>query len=85
MHIVMSLVYNLETGKRVSRFCEVFDPQTGLTVESPLPKQILLPRLLPQEWLPAALRTGRSGPVVRWLDRSLFEEDESAGPEGLPG
>lgn len=85
MHIVVSLVYNLETSKRVSRYCEVFDPQTGLTVASQLPKQILLPRLLPQEWLPASLRTGRSGPVVRWIDRSLFEEDEPGDPGGLSG
>lgn len=85
MHIVVSVVYNLRTFKRVSRYVEVFDPTTGLTIDSELPKQLLLPRLLPQEWLPASLRTGRSGPVQRWTDRSLFEPDEPDAPEGLQG
>jgi hypothetical protein len=80
MHICVCLVYNLETGKRTSRFVEVFDPRTDTAIESELPKQLLLPTRLPQEWLPAALRTGMSGPVRRWTDRSLFEQDATDAP-----
>lgn len=89
MHINISLIYNLDTGKRTARFVEVFDITTNQAVDSPLPKQLLLPTRLPQEWLPAALRTGASGPVRTWVDRSLFVQDDDddlrdqVGPEGL--
>lgn len=84
MHITIGMVFNLDTGKRTSRFVEVFDIATGEPIDGPLSKQLLLPRMLPQEWLPVSLRTGRSGPVRSWIDRSLFEEDSDDGPEGLP-
>lgn len=79
MHICIAFTYNLETGKRTSRFVEVFDPRTNQAIESDLPKRLLLPTRLPQEWLPVELRTGASGPVRSWIDRSLFEADESDG------
>jgi hypothetical protein len=85
MHVTIAMVFNLDTGKRTSRFVEVFDPLTGQTIDGPLAKQLLLPRQLPQEWLPASLRTGRSGPVRSWVDRSLFVPDSDDGPEGLLG
>lgn len=84
MHLFIGLIYNLDTSKRVSRQAEVFDPQTGMAIDSPLTGRLLLPRLLPQEWLPAELRTGRSGPLRSWTDRSLFVQDEErVAPEGL--
>lgn len=78
MHVQIGLVYNLETGKRTARFVSLFDPATGTTIDSELPKRLLLPTRLPQEWLPAELRTGASGPVRSYLDRSLFDRDDSA-------
>lgn len=83
MHVTIGLVYNLDNLKRTSRFVEVFDLATGTPIDSELPKQLLLPRSLPQEWLPASLRTGMSGPVRRWTDRSLFVVDDDDLPEGL--
>jgi hypothetical protein len=85
MHVHIGLVFNLETLRRTSRFVEVFDPLTGSAIDGPLAGQLLLPRLLPQEWLPVSLRTGRSGPVRSWTDRSLYVPDESDGPGGLQG
>jgi len=84
MNLVVSMVFSLETGKRKSRFAEVFDPLTWAAIDSELPRRLLLPTKLPQEWLPAELRTGASGPVRRWVDRSLFEADDDDAPEGLP-
>jgi len=85
MHICICLIYNLDTGKRTSRFVEVFDPRDDTPIESELPKQLLLPTRLPQEWLPVALRTGMSGPVRRWTDRSLFVQDYDDVPENPAG
>lgn len=77
MYLTVCLIYNLNTGKRKARFVEVTDEYGGAAIDSELPKQLLLPRVLPQEWLPAGLRTGRSGPVQRWTDVSLFSDDET--------
>jgi hypothetical protein len=85
MHVQIGMTFNLDTGKRTSRLVVVYDAATDQVVDSPLAKQLLLPRQLPQEWLPAALRTGASGPVRSWTDRSLFDPDSDDGPEGLRG
>lgn len=78
MYLRIWLVYDLNTGKRKGRFVEVTEVWDGLPIESELPTQLLLPRVLPQEWLPAGLRTGRSGPVARWTDASMILDT----PEG---
>lgn len=83
MHIIIVLRYSLETGKRVGKTCVLWDPVKGEEVTSELAQQMLLPRLLPQEWLPASARKHAAGPVRSWIDRSLFEEDASGGPEGF--
>lgn len=83
MHIIIVLRYDLTTGKRVGRTAVLWDPVAGEEVTSELTKQLLLPRTLPQEWLPTSARMHAAGPVRSWIDRSLFEEDESGGPEGF--
>jgi hypothetical protein len=83
--LTVCLIYNLETGKRVERFAEVWGTPQGGVIDSVLPKQLLLPTRLPQEWLPAGARTGASSPVRSWIDRSLFEGAGSDDPEGLSG
>ena len=84
MHLMIALCYNLETMKRTSRFVEVFDPRTDQAIESELPKRLLLPTKLPQEWLPAELRNGAAQPVKRWIDRSLFSQDSEEDIETAP-
>ena len=80
MHVVIQLCFNLATGKRTHRDVVVLDDNHDEVTDSELPTQLLLPRRLPQEWLPAAMRTGKSGPVRRWVKEPeyLFED-----PEGL--
>jgi hypothetical protein len=81
MQLAIVLAFNLETGKRTRRQAFCFDPMTKEIIGSELPRQLLLPTRLPQEWLPAALRTGMSGPVASWIDRSLFDVEESGDPD----
>lgn len=84
MHIVIIMRFNLESGKRVSKQAFCWDAQTGEEVTSELPQQLLLPRQLPQEWLPVSARTHAAGPLRSWIDLTLSSEDESGGPEGFP-
>ena len=85
MYLTICLIYNLESGKRYDRFAEVWDGPRGNPIASDLPKRLLLPTRLPQEWLPAELRTGVSSPVRSWIDRSIFDQDANGDPEGLHG
>lgn len=77
MHVYIGMTFNLKTMKRTSRAVEVYDPRDGAAIDSELPKRLLLPTKLPQEWLPAELRSGASLPVRSWTDRSLFVLDEA--------
>lgn len=85
MQIIIILGFSLETHKRVSREVVLWDPVARVEITSELTKQLLLPRKLPQEWLPAGARTGRSGPVRSWIDRSLVDQERDDAPEVLPG
>jgi len=82
MQLLIVIRYNLESYKRTYRYVEVLTDLGEIVNESSLPKQLLLPRQLPQEWLPAELRTGRSGPVVLSHGQLL---DARTAPEVLPG
>lgn len=85
MHITIAMTYNLETGKRTSRFVEVFDARDGTVIDSDLPKRLLIPTRLPQEWLPVGLRTGGSGPVSRYFDPEIvFQGGLDPFADGLP-
>lgn len=83
MYLTVCLIYNLETGKRTSRFAEIWETSSGNPIESELPGKLLLPTRIPQEWLPAGLRTAVSAPVRSWIDRSLFDQAQNDAPEGL--
>jgi len=80
MRLCIYLIYDLRTNKRRGRLVEVYDDQENLISDSELPKQLLLPRVLPQEWLPSGMRSGLSSPVRSWTDRKLFAD---GSPEGL--
>lgn len=82
MHVIITLEFNLDTHKRTYRDVVIVDKVAQQVTDSPLSKRLLLPTRLPQEWLPAELRTGASSPVTQWTDRSFVFQD---GPEGLSG
>lgn len=82
MHVIIQLVYNLRTGKRTHRNVVIVENMGGPPIDSPLTTQLLLPTHIPQQWLPAALRTGEFAPVSQYFDRSYVFQD---GPGGLSG
>lgn len=85
MHVIIQLIYNLETLKRTHRYVAVVDSMGSPISESTLPRQLLLPTRLPQEWLPVGLRTGGSGPVSRYFDPEIvFQGGLDPFDDGLP-
>jgi len=84
MYLAVILVYSLTSHKRKQRLAQVWETLEGPIIESELPGKLLLPTRIPQEWLPAELRTGASGPVRSWIDRSFSALENDDAPEGLP-